>query len=69
MNVPENESPPRMPRWVKWPAIVIGTLLLLLLALSLFFGVQHGPGRHLPEDDVVPASLAPGAHAPSGGAG
>ena len=61
-------SPPRMPRWVKWPAIVIGALLLLFLALPLF-GVQHGPGRHLPGDGAVPVSTAPGAHTPSGGHG
>ena len=41
------ETPPRMPRWVKIPGIVVGVLILVFLLLHLT-GVagQHGPGRH-----------------------
>jgi uncharacterized protein involved in cysteine biosynthesis len=35
----------QMPRWVKWPAIVFGVLIVVGLALR-FFGVEHGPGMH-----------------------
>jgi hypothetical protein len=66
--VPERESPPRTPRWVKWSVIVVGVLVLLLLSLPLL-GVQHGPGRHLPGGDAIPASTAPGAITPNGGHG
>jgi hypothetical protein len=37
----DRESPPRVPRWVLWPGIVIGLLLLVFLVLQLT-GV-HGP--------------------------
>ena len=40
-------SPPRVPRWVKIAAIVVGALLLVFLVLQLSgVGGQHGPGRH-----------------------
>ncbi|HZB34323.1 MAG TPA: hypothetical protein VE465_29435 [Streptosporangiaceae bacterium] len=44
---PDAASPPRMPRWVKWPAIVIGVSLVVFLVLQLT-GVagNHGPKRH-----------------------
>ncbi|MGH3391484.1 MAG: hypothetical protein ACRDOO_21660 [Actinomadura sp.] len=46
---PDRESPPRMPRWVKIPMIVIGALLVLFVALQLAgLGGEHGPGRHIP---------------------
>ena len=62
-------SPPRMPRWVKWPAIIIGVLILVLIVLRLT-GFEHGPGRHTPGGDAPPASVAPGGgHAPAGGHG
>jgi hypothetical protein len=59
--------PPRMPGWVKWPAIVLGILILLFLTLRLF-GIQHGPGQHVPDGDR-PATVVPGGHAPGGGHG
>jgi hypothetical protein len=64
-SVPAATSPPRMPRWVKWPLIVLGVLIALFLVLR-FFGVEHGPGRHSPGGDP-PASVAPGGHQPGGG--
>jgi hypothetical protein len=36
-----------MPRWVKVFLIVAAVLLLLMVALMLVSGGQHGPGRHL----------------------
>jgi len=36
-----------MPRWVKWPAIAVGVLVLVLVVLRLF-GIEHGPGLHTP---------------------
>ncbi|HCT76293.1 MAG TPA: hypothetical protein DGG94_06375, partial [Micromonosporaceae bacterium] len=59
-------SPPRMPGWVKWPAIILGVLIALFLVLRLF-GVEHGPGQHMPGGGNPPAS-AP-SHAPAGGHG
>jgi hypothetical protein len=66
--VPDRGSPPRMPRWVKWSAIVVGALILLMVVVMSLSGTQHGPGRHL-GSDTVPASVAPGAYAPAGGRG
>jgi hypothetical protein len=61
-------SPPRMPGWVKWPAITIAVLILLFVVLR-FFGVEHGPGRHGPGGNNPPASVAPGDHTQGGGHG
>ncbi|MEV4334105.1 hypothetical protein AB0K02_26845 [Streptomyces sp. NPDC049597] len=37
-----------MPRWVKWPAIVIAAVVLLFLVLKLTgHGGEHRPGRHM----------------------
>ena len=65
---PDRGSPPRMPRWVKWPVIVIGVLVLLFLVLR-FFGIEHGPGRHMPGGETSPAGVTPGGHAQMGGHG
>jgi hypothetical protein len=61
----DRESPPRMPGWVKWPAIILGVLILLFVALR-FFGVEHGPGLHGPGRGSLPASVAPGDHSRGG---
>lgn len=46
---PDRESPPRMPRWVKIPAIIIGILIVLfVVAMVTGLGGDHGPGRHEP---------------------
>jgi hypothetical protein len=40
-------APPRMPRWVKVAAIVVGILVLVFVVLNLLgIGGEHGPGRH-----------------------
>lgn len=40
-------TPPRMPRWVRVAAIVVGVLILVFLVLQLTgIAGEHGPGRH-----------------------
>ncbi|MDO5878147.1 MULTISPECIES: hypothetical protein [Paenarthrobacter] len=34
------------PRWVKVSAIVTGILLLVVVAVMILSGGEHGPGRH-----------------------
>lgn len=42
------DTPPKMPRWVKVPGIIVITLIVAFLALKLLgIGGEHGPGRHL----------------------
>jgi hypothetical protein len=36
-----------MPRWVKAFLITVAALVLLLVAVMLITGGDHGPGRHL----------------------
>ncbi|MDQ4103424.1 MAG: hypothetical protein M3186_06855 [Actinomycetota bacterium] len=55
---PGRASPPRMPLWVKVPAIIIGILVLLFVVLKLTgLGGKHGPGRHLPGGAPPTASV------------
>jgi hypothetical protein len=42
---PDYESPPQMPRWVKVFGIVL-ILVIVLVAIMLLTGGNHGPGRH-----------------------
>lgn len=49
-NQPENSEPAQetltgAPRWVKVSAIVAGILLLVVVAVMLLSGGQHGPAR------------------------
>jgi hypothetical protein len=67
--VPDRGSPPRMPHWVKWSAIVVAALILLMVVVMSVFGGQHGPGRHLPAGDAPPAITAPAADASGGSQG
>lgn len=40
-------EPPKMPRWVKVSAVVVGVVILLFVILQLTgIGGNHGPGRH-----------------------
>lgn len=44
---PDHESPPRMPRWVKWSAIIVLALVLVLVGMKVAgVGMDHGPGMH-----------------------
>jgi hypothetical protein len=45
-----------MPRWVKWPAIVLGFLIIVLVGSKLL-GIQHGPGMHSPGQTHSPGSM------------
>ena len=36
-----------MPRWVKVFGIVAGVLLVVAIAVLVFGGDEHGPGRHV----------------------
>lgn len=46
-STPSPPAYPGMPRWVKVSAIVV-LALILLFAIALLAGGNHGPGRHLP---------------------
>ncbi|MDJ0418901.1 hypothetical protein [Rhodococcus opacus] len=48
----------RTPRWVKVVGVVVGLLLVLVIAVMLFGGGNHGPGRHMsaPATVVHPAT-------------
>lgn len=51
-NVPKNGIKPGRdtfigpPRWVKVSAIVAGVLILVVVAVMLLSGGEHGPARH-----------------------
>ncbi|MFD7011345.1 hypothetical protein [Rhodococcus jostii] len=47
----------RTPRWVKVIALVLGVLLVLVVAVMLFGGGNHGPGRHLSAPAAVVHSV------------
>ncbi|UUV28691.1 hypothetical protein NQK81_28405 [Amycolatopsis roodepoortensis] len=56
---PGHDERPRMPRWVKVPAIIIGILIVVFLILQITgFGGEHGPGRHLRGGGSVSAGVA-----------
>ncbi|GEM49538.1 hypothetical protein [Deinococcus cellulosilyticus] len=44
--MPDQPAPPGPPRWVKILATLTLTVLLLVLAVKLLSGGQHGPMRH-----------------------
>jgi len=63
-------SPPRMPRWVKVAAIIVGVLVVLFVVLKLLgVGGEHGPGRHSSEGTTPPAGVAQGYGLPADGRG
>jgi hypothetical protein len=51
---------PGTPRWVKVSGIVVLVLVLLVVAVLVASGGQHGPGRHVPAG----APGRSGGHAP-----
>jgi hypothetical protein len=42
----DNEALTGPPRWVKISAITAGVLILVVIAVMLLTGGQHGPARH-----------------------
>ena len=44
----DHGTPPRMPRWVKIVALLVGLLIVLFAIVQLTgIGGEHGPGRHV----------------------
>lgn len=71
--VSDRQSPPGTPRWVKVFA-VIAVLAVVMVAVMLLTGGNHGPGRHssgnagaASPDAHVRQSGAVGAHTPPAG--
>ena len=62
----DHETPPRMPRWVRVAAIVVGLLILTFLVLKLTgIGGDHGPSRHMSGAPAVAVSTSGGQNAPA----
>ena len=57
-------SAPSTPRWVKVSAITAVVVMLLLVALLLFGGENHGPGRHSSSADGAKPSTVVEGHTP-----
>jgi hypothetical protein len=60
---------PGTPRWVKVFGIIAIFVVLLVVAMMLIGGGEHGPARHTPSGDAggqVPPSSVTEAHAPPG---
>jgi hypothetical protein len=55
-----------MPRWVKAFVITVAALVLLMVAVMLISGGDHGPGRHL---SSATGGAAPEQSARPGGVG
>lgn len=47
------EEPPGVPSWVKWLAVAAVVLGVVLVAIALIGGGDHGPARHgLGDEDL-----------------
>jgi hypothetical protein len=47
-SVPGNDGAPTgVPGWVKVSGIIAGAVIVLLAAMLIFGGGNHGPGRHM----------------------
>lgn len=51
-----NGQPPGVPGWVKIWLAVLAVVVLVLVAVMLFAGGEHGPGRHSAPPLLVGAS-------------
>lgn len=47
-----NSEAPGLPRWVKWSAVVVLALAVVLVVIMLLVGGNHGPGLHTGAVDV-----------------
>ena len=61
---PEAPHPPPRPRWVKIAGIVAAVVILVVIAMALFGGGEHGPSRHLPGGDGQGGHTPPAQHGP-----
>lgn len=57
----DRSDPEPMPRWVKAFGIVVAILVVLVIAMLLIVGGEHGPGRHAAsgEDAAPPLQVRP----------
>lgn len=53
-----DDAQPPVPRWVKAFAIVLATLVLLIVAMLVLGGDQHGPGQHMSAAGATAAAPA-----------
>ncbi|AOY73832.1 hypothetical protein IG195_20525 (plasmid) [Arthrobacter sp. TES] len=63
---PDRDTFTGPPRWVKISALIAGILLLVVVAVMIFSGGEHGPGRHgfglgAPESSANITAAAPGS--------
>ncbi|HEV8559943.1 MAG TPA: hypothetical protein VGR06_26705 [Actinophytocola sp.] len=56
-----------MPLWVKISGIVVGIVAVVIAAMLIFGGGQHGPGRHTPPGPGQPTATMPAGHQPPPG--
>ena len=62
----DHGAPPRMPRWVKVAALIVGVLVLLFVVLQLTgIGGEHGPGRHMSGTTTPTVGTPTVAHSPA----
>lgn len=54
----EQSGRPPMPRWVKVSGIIFIAVVLLLIAVAILSGGEHGPGRHAAASGPVPSQQA-----------
>ncbi len=57
-------KPPAAPRWVKVSAIIVAAVVVLVVVVALVGGGDHGPNRHLPEEDNHRSHRPPVRHGP-----
>lgn len=50
--------PPGVPKWLKFSGAILALLILVVIAVLLISGGEHGPSRHGAERAVTPASPA-----------
>ena len=55
--MPDHDSTPRTPRWVK-VFVAIAAVVILLLVILLLAGGDHGPSRHMPSRDAAAPSAS-----------
>lgn len=56
---PDSQEPRGMPRWVKVFGIIVAILAIVVVAILIFGGGEHGPGRHL-SSSAMPALVLRG---------